>query len=170
MSTFTTAESPFKSDSTASNKCGVTLMNNQVGAVVAEIMGTKPDGSLKYTVADTHHVHASYKDGNYDGRYAFINDKINSRIGRVRPFERIHDRPSQLPVRACPFLRGAWCRRGGGAVEPPCAQVRERAALAARRPGRAYECAELHDARIPLLMLSLGNETLGPHGLPSAGR
>ncbi|MDT9121045.1 hypothetical protein RSW84_26760, partial [Escherichia coli] len=34
------------------------------------VMGTKPDGSLKYTVADTHHTHASYKDGNYDGRYA----------------------------------------------------------------------------------------------------
>ena len=33
------AESPFKSDNTASNQCGVTLMNNQVGAVVAEVMG-----------------------------------------------------------------------------------------------------------------------------------
>jgi propane monooxygenase coupling protein len=39
--TFTTAESPFKSDSTASNRCGVTLMNNQVGAVVAEVMRGK---------------------------------------------------------------------------------------------------------------------------------
>ncbi len=47
-------------------------------------MGTKPDGSLKYTVADTHHTHASYKDGNYDGRYAWVNDKINSRIARIR--------------------------------------------------------------------------------------
>lgn len=36
--TFTTAESPFKSDHTASNRCGFTLMNNQVGAVVAEVM------------------------------------------------------------------------------------------------------------------------------------
>jgi propane monooxygenase coupling protein len=34
-------ESPFKSDSTASNKCGFTLMNNQVGAVVAQLMATK---------------------------------------------------------------------------------------------------------------------------------
>ena len=41
MSTFKTAESPFKSDNTASNMCGVTLMNNQVGAVVAEVMATK---------------------------------------------------------------------------------------------------------------------------------
>jgi propane monooxygenase coupling protein len=37
--TFTTAESPYKSDNTASNRCGFTLMNNQVGAVVAEVMG-----------------------------------------------------------------------------------------------------------------------------------
>ena len=34
-------ESPFKSDNTASNRCGFTLMNNQVGAVVAEVMATK---------------------------------------------------------------------------------------------------------------------------------
>ena len=39
---FKTAESPFKSDNTASNMCGVTLMNNQIGVVVAEVMKTKP--------------------------------------------------------------------------------------------------------------------------------
>jgi len=38
---FKTAESPFKSDNTASNKCGFTLMNNQVGAVIAQVMDTK---------------------------------------------------------------------------------------------------------------------------------
>ena len=38
---FKTAESPFKSDNTASNKCGFTLMNNQVGAVIAQVMATK---------------------------------------------------------------------------------------------------------------------------------
>ncbi len=42
MTTFETAESPFKSDNTASNRCGFTLMNNQVGEVVAEVMSTKP--------------------------------------------------------------------------------------------------------------------------------
>lgn len=41
MTTFTTAESPYKSDNTSSNRCGVTLMNNQVGKVVAEVMGRK---------------------------------------------------------------------------------------------------------------------------------
>ena len=43
MTTFKTAESPFKSDNTASNKCGFTLMNNQVGAVIAQVMSTKPN-------------------------------------------------------------------------------------------------------------------------------
>lgn len=49
-----------------------------------KIMGTKANGELRYTVADTHHTHASYKDGNYDGRYAWVNDKINGRMGRIR--------------------------------------------------------------------------------------
>jgi propane monooxygenase coupling protein len=40
---FKTAESPFKSDNTASNRCGFTLMNNQVGEVVAQVMSTKPN-------------------------------------------------------------------------------------------------------------------------------
>ena len=38
---FKTAESPFKSDNTASNMCGVTLMNNQIGVVVAELFGSR---------------------------------------------------------------------------------------------------------------------------------
>ena len=61
------------------------------------IMGTKPDGSLKYTVADTHHTHASYKDGNYDGRYAWVNDKINSRIARIRLDYFVCDKITELP-------------------------------------------------------------------------
>ena len=48
------------------------------------IMGTKPDGSLKYTTGDTHHVHGSYKDGTYDSRWLFINDKLHSRLARIR--------------------------------------------------------------------------------------
>jgi len=43
MTQFKIADSPFKSDSTASNRCGFTLMNNQVGVVVAEVMGDKPN-------------------------------------------------------------------------------------------------------------------------------
>jgi nitrous-oxide reductase len=61
------------------------------------IMGTKPDGSLQYTVGDTHHTHASYKEGNYDGRYAWINDKINSRIARIRLDYFVCDKITELP-------------------------------------------------------------------------
>src|ERR1700751_343107 len=43
VTTFKTAESPFKSDNTASNRTGFTLMNNQVGEVVAQVMATKPN-------------------------------------------------------------------------------------------------------------------------------
>jgi len=38
VTAFKTAESPFKADNTASNQCGFTLMNNQVGAVVAKVL------------------------------------------------------------------------------------------------------------------------------------
>jgi propane monooxygenase coupling protein len=41
VTVFKTAESPFKADSTASNMCGFTLMNNQVGAIIAEVMATR---------------------------------------------------------------------------------------------------------------------------------
>jgi propane monooxygenase coupling protein len=44
--TFKTSESPFKSDNTSSNKCGVTLMNNQVGVVVAEVMRAKDNVTI----------------------------------------------------------------------------------------------------------------------------
>jgi len=43
VTTFKTTESPFKSNNTASNMAGLTLMNNQVGEVVAEVMSTKPN-------------------------------------------------------------------------------------------------------------------------------
>jgi propane monooxygenase coupling protein len=43
MTTFKVAESPFKANNTASNMCGFTLMNNQVGVVVADVMSTKPN-------------------------------------------------------------------------------------------------------------------------------
>jgi len=46
--TFKTAESPYKSDNTASNKCGFTLMNNQVGVIVAEVMATKDNVEITH--------------------------------------------------------------------------------------------------------------------------
>ena len=46
MTTFKTAESPYQSDNTASNRCGFTLMNNQVGALIAQVMATKDNVSV----------------------------------------------------------------------------------------------------------------------------
>lgn len=45
---FKSAPSPFKSDNTASNQCGFTLMNNQVGVVIAQVMAAKPNVSVRY--------------------------------------------------------------------------------------------------------------------------
>ena len=63
-----------------------------------KIIGTKPDGSLKYQTGDTHHVHPSYKDGTYDGRYIFVNDKIHGRLARVRLDTMETDKITELPL------------------------------------------------------------------------
>lgn len=46
MSTSTTTQSGFSANSTASNMCGFTLMNNQVGDVIAEVMGKKENVTI----------------------------------------------------------------------------------------------------------------------------
>lgn len=62
-----------------------------------KILGTKPDGSLRYFTGDTHHVHMSYKDGTYDGRYMFVNDKIHGRVARIRLDTMECDKITELP-------------------------------------------------------------------------
>ncbi len=42
-----TSDSRFKADRTSSNRAGVTLMNNQVGYVVAKVMDGKPDVTVE---------------------------------------------------------------------------------------------------------------------------
>lgn len=61
------------------------------------ILGTKKGGDLKYTTGDTHHVHGSYKDGTYDGKYLWVNDKIHSRLARVRGDTMETDKITELP-------------------------------------------------------------------------
>ena len=62
-----------------------------------DVMGRNAQGGPLYNVADTHHLHASYKDGNYDGRYAWVNDKLNSRIARIRLDYFVCDKITTLP-------------------------------------------------------------------------
>jgi nitrous-oxide reductase len=62
-----------------------------------KILGTNPDGSVKYTTGDTHHVHPSYTDGTYDGKYIFVNDKIHARVARIRLDTMECDKITELP-------------------------------------------------------------------------
>lgn len=61
------------------------------------ILGTKADGSVTFTHGDTHHVHGSYTDGTYNGKYFWTNDKIHSRIARIRGDIFECDRITELP-------------------------------------------------------------------------
>ncbi|MGS1078187.1 TAT-dependent nitrous-oxide reductase [Pseudoxanthomonas beigongshangi] len=61
------------------------------------IIGTRPDGQLKYWTGDTHHVHGSYTDGTYDGKRFWVNDKLHSRVARIRGDTFEVDRITELP-------------------------------------------------------------------------
>lgn len=77
MTSFKTAESPFKADNTASGKAGVTLMNNQVGAVVAEVMDQQENVEI------THLPSMIRVDcvGRMDFVYADISDALGEEDG-----------------------------------------------------------------------------------------
>lgn len=78
MTTFKTAESPYKVDHTASNRCGVTLMNNQVGAVVAEVMSTESNVTVM-PLPSMIRVDAI-------GRMDFVYDEISEALGEEPGF------------------------------------------------------------------------------------
>ena len=48
MTEFKHPDSPYKSNHTASGKAGFTLMNNQIGAVVAQVLAKKPNVKVMY--------------------------------------------------------------------------------------------------------------------------
>jgi propane monooxygenase coupling protein len=78
VTTFATTESPYKSDNTASNKCGFTLMNNQVGAVVAAYCDTKPN------VQVTPLPSMIRVDGT--GRFDVVYDEVSEALGEEPGF------------------------------------------------------------------------------------
>jgi len=71
-------ESPYKSDNTASNMAGVTLMNNQVGAVVAQVMAKLPNVKVTY-LPSMIRVDAT-------GRMDFDYDEISEALGEEPGF------------------------------------------------------------------------------------
>jgi propane monooxygenase coupling protein len=78
VTTFAAASSPFKADSTASSKCGFTLMNNQVGAVVAAYCANMPN------VVVTPLPSMIRVDGT--GRFDVIYDEVSEALGEEPGF------------------------------------------------------------------------------------
>ena len=78
MTSFKTAESPFKSDNTASGKAGVTLMNNQVGSVVADVMNRQENVEVTFL--------PSMIRVDCVGRMDFVYDEISEALGEEEGF------------------------------------------------------------------------------------
>ena len=70
-------ESPFKANNTASNKCGFTLMNNQVGAVVARVMKEKPNVTVTFLPS----MIRVYAVGRMDVDYDEVSDALGEEPG-----------------------------------------------------------------------------------------
>jgi propane monooxygenase coupling protein len=75
---YRTNESAFKADNTSSNMCGVTLMNNQVGVVVAEVMRGK-EGVTVTKLPSMIRVDAI-------NRMDFVYDEISEALGEEEGF------------------------------------------------------------------------------------
>lgn len=75
---YKTTESAYKADNTSSNMCGVTLMNNQVGVVVAEVMRAK-DGVTVTKLPSMIRVDAQH-------RMIFDYDEISEALGEEDGF------------------------------------------------------------------------------------
>jgi len=75
---YKTTESAYKSDNTSSNMCGVTLMNNQVGVVVAEVMSEKPGVKVMHL--------PSMIRLDADKRMDFVYDEISEALGEEEGF------------------------------------------------------------------------------------
>jgi len=78
VTTYKTAESPYRSNNTASNRTGFTLMNNQVGEVVAEVMRTKPNVTVT--------VLPSMMRVDADDKMEVVYDEISEALGEEPGF------------------------------------------------------------------------------------
>ena len=77
MTSYRTAESPYKSNNTASNMCGFTLMNNQVGALIANVVGRLDN----VTVTPLPSMIRVDAQGRFDTVYAEIDEEAGEEEG-----------------------------------------------------------------------------------------
>jgi propane monooxygenase coupling protein len=77
VTAFRTSESPFKSDNTASNMCGFTLMNSQVGVLIARVL-TRLDN---VTVTDLPSMIRVDGKGKFEVVYADVDEEAGEEEG-----------------------------------------------------------------------------------------
>jgi nitrous-oxide reductase len=89
------------------NRCSATGwgLTNESRKILTEGLTPESREFLKtrggiYLNGDLHHPHLSFTDGTYDGRYLFVNDKSNTRVGRIRLDIMKCDKIIQLPNQA----------------------------------------------------------------------